>query len=104
MGRTNQRRRLDRATWAREHVIIHKPFAWSFGRMMLVLAITLGLGGAMATPVSAAARHASGSTSAADLSIEDTFSGVPPQPARGSCRTFRRTRATRSWPRWCSPA
>ena len=69
MGRTNQRRRLHRATRAHDHVIIRKPFAWSFGQMMLSLAVTLGLGGAMATSLSAATRGASGSTSTAEVSI-----------------------------------
>jgi beta-glucosidase len=69
MGRTRKRRRLDRATCAADHVIIGKPLAWPFGRRILLLAITLGLGGATAAPLSAAIQGASGSTSTAATSI-----------------------------------
>jgi beta-glucosidase len=69
MGRTKDGRRPDRARWAGEHVIIHQPFTWSFRRTTLLLAITLGLGGAMVTPLSAATRPASRRTSAAEMSI-----------------------------------
>jgi beta-glucosidase len=64
MGRTNRRRRLDRRTRV-DRVIVRRRRAWALGSTVLTLAITLGLSGAIATPLSAASRQGSVSSAQA---------------------------------------